>query len=88
MNIIPTKIILLYQSLLIKEAIKKFLLVKEAFEAIKMQKGLTVPQGYVYDNEDSSMRPNPSQFMTDDEENRHTNADYRMYQEKAEAGGE
>lgn len=34
------------------------------------------------------MRPNPSQFMSEDEEKVHKNADYKMYAEKAESGGE
>lgn len=64
------------------------MLVKEAFENIKLHKGITKPKGFIYDNDVSSMRPDPSRFDTDDDENRHNNADYRMYQEKAEASGD
>ena len=53
-----------------------------------MQKGLTVHQGFVQDEDVSSMRPNPSQFMSEDEENVRRDRDYRVEQEKAEAGGE
>ena len=53
---------------------------KEAFEAIKIQKGLMVPQGFIYDDDGRSMRPNPSQFMSDDDENINMGADYKMYE--------
>lgn len=52
-------------SVLNQEANKKFVLIKQAFEAIKMQKGLMKPQHFYPSDEKSSMRPNPSQFYTD-----------------------
>lgn len=65
------------------DASNKFLLIKQAYEAIKLQKGLTKPTGFVYDTDTRSVRPDPSKFETDDEENRKSQADYRMYQERA-----
>ena len=47
------------------------MIIKEAFETIKLHKGITKPKGFVYDDDPSSMRPNPSRFDTDDEENMH-----------------
>ena len=61
------------------------MIIKEAFETIKLHKGITKPKGFVYDDDPSSMRPNPSRFDTDDEENMHKHSDYRMYQERAES---
>ena len=66
-NTILIKMTLSYSSFYWQEANKKFLLVKEAYEAIKMKKGLMNPQGYVYDSDTTSMRPDPSKFMSDDE---------------------
>ena len=43
-----------------------------------MQKGLTIHQGFVHDDDASSMRPNPSQFMSDDEENVYKQRDFRV----------
>jgi hypothetical protein len=62
------------------QAASKFLLIKQAYEAIKMQKGLTKPSGFVYDTDTKSMRPDSSRFDMDDEENRKSQSDYRMYQ--------
>ena len=64
------------------------MLVKEAFETIKLHKGISKPKGFVYDNDVSSVRPDPSRFDTEDEENMHKNTDYKMYSEKAEASEE
>lgn len=64
------------------------MLVKEAYEAIKMQRGLINPQPTIYDHEDTTMRPDPSRFTSEGDEYIRTGADYRMHQEKAEAAGE
>lgn len=63
-------------------------MIKKAYEAIKMEKGLLKTPGFVYDTDVKSMRPSPSKFETDDEENRKSQGDYKIYSEKAEAGGE
>ena len=44
------------------ESSKKFILIKQAYEAIKMHKGLAKPSGFVYDTDTKSMRPDPSRF--------------------------
>ena len=49
-----------------KEATNKFLLIKQAYETIKLQKGISKIPGFIYDSDVKSMRPNPSQFDTDD----------------------
>lgn len=69
------------------EASSKFLLIKQAYEAIKLQKGITKPSGFVYDRDAKSMRPDPTRFETDDEQNRKSQADFKMYQQRADAAG-
>lgn len=65
------------------EAEQKFVVIKQAFEAIKMEKGLMKPQ-HLYRSEDrASMRPNPEQYRTEDDENAKNFRDYTVFSEKA-----
>lgn len=57
--------------------------VKEAFESIKMEKGLMKPQ-HLYKAEDrESIRPNPEKYSTDEAESFKNFRDYTVFSEKA-----
>ena len=51
-----------------KDSKNKFLAIKEAFENIKIQKGITKStKGFEFEEPTTSMRPNPTQFETSDD---------------------
>ena len=67
MSIILIKMTQQYLIFLSKDGRKKFLLVKQAFEQIKMEKGLMKAQNFVDSVQSQSVRPNADQFTPDEE---------------------
>ena len=59
------------------------MLVKQAFEHIKIEKGLMKPQNFVDTVSHDSIRPNADQFSPDEEEGYRSARDYRVFREKA-----
>lgn len=62
--------------------------VKEAFERIKMEKGLMKPQNFYKTEEKESIRPNPEKYSTDEAENFKNFRDYTVFGEKASTSDE
>ena len=52
---------------------------KQAFESIKMEKGLMKPQNLYTSEDKESMRPNPEKYSMDDAEGMKNFRDYTVY---------
>lgn len=58
------------------------MIIKQAFESIKMEKGMMKPQNLYRSEDRESMRPNPEKFTTEDSENMKNFRDYTIFAEK------
>lgn len=59
------------------------MVIKQAFESIKMEKGLMKPQNLYPSEQRESMRPNPEKYAADEEEGARSTRDYTVFGEKA-----
>ena len=62
--------------------------VKEAFESIKMEKGLMKPQNLYKAEDRESIRPNPEKYSADEAESFKNFRDYTVFGEKASSSDE
>jgi hypothetical protein len=62
--------------------------IKQAFESIKMERGLMKPQNLYPAEDRASMRPNPEKYAAEEEEGSRSNRDYTVFGEKASTSEE